>query len=94
MYVLAKQFENELDLRLAAAEAGATAAEFTAALDRSAVLARVFGPLKSAGGTVQRDVYVAGFADLVRELQPGGTFVATRARGCRLAHRTKGERRS
>lgn len=80
VYLLAKQFENEVDVRLAAAEAGVTVADFKTGLDRSAPLARVFGPLKAPGGTIQRDVLVASFADLVRELQPGGTFFAHRIR--------------
>jgi hypothetical protein len=80
VYVLAKQFESEVDLRLAAAEAGVTVEEFRRGLERSPVLARVFGPLKNAGGTVQRDALVASFPDLAREFQPEGAFLSTPGR--------------
>ena len=39
-----------------------------------AELARVFGPLRVEGGTVQRQVLVSHFADLARELLPDSSF--------------------
>src|SRR5262249_47450650 len=62
---LAQHFEAELDLALAAAEAGVAPAEFVKALDRSAPLARQLGALRVEGGTVQRQAFVAVFGELV-----------------------------
>lgn len=76
VYMLAKRFEDVVGLRLAAAEAGVTVPEFEEGLERSAVLARVFGPLKAPGGKIQREVLVASFSELVRALQPGAVFIA------------------
>src|SRR5262249_15619858 len=45
-----------------------TAPDFAAQLDRSPVLARHLGPLKVKGGTVQRSVVVASFAEISREV--------------------------
>jgi tetratricopeptide (TPR) repeat protein len=68
---LALRFEAELDLPLAAAEAGVTPAELLKALDRSALLAKELGSLRVEGGTVQRQVYVDAFGDLVEVLRLG-----------------------
>lgn len=68
---LALRFESELDLPLAAAEASVTTAELLKALERSAALAKRLGPLKVAGGTVQRQVFVDSFGDLAAELRLG-----------------------
>jgi tetratricopeptide (TPR) repeat protein len=68
---LARRFEGELDLPLAAAEAGVSVADFLKALERFPHLAKELGPLRSDGGTVQRQVYVASFADLVSALRLG-----------------------
>jgi formylglycine-generating enzyme required for sulfatase activity len=48
---------------------------FRAGLKKSTALARVFGPLLTPGGTVQRDVFLARFRDLVEELQSEGSFI-------------------
>ncbi len=68
---LALRFESELDLSLVAAEAGVPIAELLKALESSAVLAQQLGPLKAEGGTVQRQVFVDSFGDLVTELKLG-----------------------
>jgi mono/diheme cytochrome c family protein len=68
---LALRFEQELDVNLAAAEAGLKTEEFLKGLEQSARLKAAFGPLRVEGGTIQREVLVAGFADLVRELKLG-----------------------
>jgi formylglycine-generating enzyme required for sulfatase activity/mono/diheme cytochrome c family protein len=68
---LAQRFEAELDLSLAAAEAGVSPAEFASGLDRSPRLARVFGPLRVAGGTVQRQAYAAEFHEVLRTFHAG-----------------------
>jgi serine/threonine protein kinase/formylglycine-generating enzyme required for sulfatase activity len=68
---LAARYEWELDLSLAAAEAGVRREELAKGLDRAGQLARVFGPLKIEGGTVQREVFADNFEALIRELQLG-----------------------
>ena len=68
---LALRFEEELDLPLAAAEAGLTADDFRAGLAKSPQLAQTLAPLLIVGGTVKRDVYIANFATVIRELGIG-----------------------
>jgi tetratricopeptide (TPR) repeat protein len=68
---LALRFESEMDLPLVAAEAGVTTAELLKVLDRRAALAQRLGPLRGEGGTVQRQVFVDSFGDLVVELKLG-----------------------
>jgi hypothetical protein len=63
---LALRYTQELDLTLAAAEAGLDVQKFLKLLERSPDLARTLGPLNAPGGTVQRDVFVAAFRDLAR----------------------------
>jgi hypothetical protein len=63
---LATRYTQELDLPLAAAEAGLDVDAFLKALKVSPPLARTLGPLSAPGGTVQRDVYVASFGELAR----------------------------
>jgi formylglycine-generating enzyme required for sulfatase activity len=68
---LASQFEQEMDLSLAAAEAGVTPEGLLKGLDRSARLARSLGALKVKGNTVQREVFVAAFPAIVRTFDLG-----------------------
>jgi tetratricopeptide (TPR) repeat protein/mono/diheme cytochrome c family protein len=68
---LALRFEAELDLPLAAAEAGVRPDALRKALERSPRLAQELGPLQVEGGTVQRQVFVDAFPDVVRELRLG-----------------------
>ncbi len=77
---LALRFEAEMDLPLAAAEAGLPAPRFVQKCKDSPTLARVLGPLTIPGGTVQRQVFLDAFEDLVRELRLGTlyTFQAER----------------
>jgi hypothetical protein len=65
---MAQRFEEELDLPLAAAELGLTAADFGAKLDQSQSAARVLGTLRIPGGTVKRDVFVELFGRVTFEL--------------------------
>jgi tetratricopeptide (TPR) repeat protein/mono/diheme cytochrome c family protein len=74
---LAQRFESELDLPLAAAEAGVRPESLLKALQHSPALARELGPLRVEGGTVQRQLFVDVFGDLVEELKLG-TFLAPR----------------
>jgi formylglycine-generating enzyme required for sulfatase activity len=68
--LLATRFEEELDLKLAAAEAGLKPDDLARALRRSARLGRVLAPLR-VGGTVKRDTFVEAFRDVVRDLGLG-----------------------
>jgi len=45
--------------------------DFLDRLGHSSALGRVLGPLGVKGGTVQRQVFLTSFPDLVRELAPG-----------------------
>jgi formylglycine-generating enzyme required for sulfatase activity len=83
--LLAARFEEELDLKLAAAEAGLKAEELLRGLKRSARLGRALAPLH-AGGTVKRDTFVEAFGDIVRTLELGtlvqrGSVIAFSAPG-------------
>jgi tetratricopeptide (TPR) repeat protein/mono/diheme cytochrome c family protein len=75
---LAARFEAELDLPLAAAEGGITPADFLKLLDREPLLAKALGPLRSEGGTVQRQVFVDAFPDLIDALRVG-RYLASRS---------------
>jgi mono/diheme cytochrome c family protein len=68
---LVLQYEKELDLLTAAAEVGMRPNEFAARLDQSPELGRTLGPLRTSGGTIQRQVFIDAFPDLVRELKLG-----------------------
>jgi mono/diheme cytochrome c family protein len=61
-----QHFEGTLDPRAAAAELGLTAEELSARLAQAPALARILGPLRLRGGTVQRQVFEEGFAEVVR----------------------------
>jgi formylglycine-generating enzyme required for sulfatase activity len=71
--LLARRFEEELDVKLAAAEVGLDPAAFLAGLKRSPRLSQTLAPLR-VGGTVQRDTFVEAFGALIHELKLG-TFV-------------------
>ncbi|WP_422928525.1 c-type cytochrome domain-containing protein [Singulisphaera sp. PoT] len=60
VFALATHFEDELNLPLAAAEAGLRVKDFEAMLERSPRLGQSLGPLL-VGGTVKRDVFVEAF---------------------------------
>jgi hypothetical protein len=64
-------YERELDLTTAAAEVGMRPGEFAGRLDQSSELGRTLGPLRVPGGTVQRQVFLDAFPNLVRELKLG-----------------------
>src|SRR4029077_17889233 len=74
---LAARFESEMDLPLASAEAGVTTGDLLKALERFPHLAKELGPLRVDGGTVQRQVFVDAFGDLVEALKLG-TYLASR----------------
>jgi mono/diheme cytochrome c family protein len=68
---LVLHYERELDLNTAAAEVGMRPSEFAALLDQSPGLGRTLGPLRVPGGTVQRQVFLGAFPNLVQELKLG-----------------------
>jgi formylglycine-generating enzyme required for sulfatase activity/mono/diheme cytochrome c family protein len=68
---LSLRFQADLDAPLAAAEAGLTPQKFREIVSRSPVLAPRLGALNIPGGTVQRDVFVAVFGDVVRAIAFG-----------------------
>jgi tetratricopeptide (TPR) repeat protein len=84
---LAARFESELDLPLAAAEAGVAPAQLLKALERFPHVAKELGPLRIEGGTVQRQVYVDAFGDLVQVLRLGEYLVSRTAAVSRLLGR-------
>ncbi len=67
VFTLARKFESELDLSLAASESGMTAEAFGQIVRRSATLAPTLGALLVPGGTVKRDVFVDAFPVVARE---------------------------
>ncbi|HEY3789691.1 MAG TPA: c-type cytochrome domain-containing protein [Urbifossiella sp.] len=70
------KYEADLDLPLAAGEVGLSPEAFRAGIDRSETLRKHVGALRSAGGTVSRQIWVQAFGDLVRELHLGISFQA------------------
>jgi WD40 repeat protein/mono/diheme cytochrome c family protein len=74
---VALRYEGTLDLATMAAELGLRPAELAGQLKQSAALARTLGPLKVKGGTVQRSVVVASFADVAREVRRASRPAAT-----------------
>jgi tetratricopeptide (TPR) repeat protein/mono/diheme cytochrome c family protein len=84
---LAQRFESEMDLSLAAAEAGVPSADFLKALERFPHLAKELGPLRIEGGTVQRQVYVDAFGDLVQAMRLGEYVLPRSAAYTRLIAR-------
>jgi len=67
VFVLATQFEEEVGLKLAAAEAGLKVEEFRGLLAKSPRLGRALG-LLLAGGTVKRDAFVAAFPQIAEAM--------------------------
>jgi hypothetical protein len=65
------RYEAVVDLATAAAEAGMKPAEFGERLGRFTSLSRSLGALRAQGGTVQREAFIAAFADLVKEFRLG-----------------------
>ena len=68
---LASRYEWELDVELAAAEAGLRRDDFLKRLDRSKELTAAIGILQNSGGTVQRPVWEEHFGEVVHEMRLG-----------------------
>lgn len=71
------RYEADVDLTTAAAETDLQPDDFIRKLSGSSLLSRNLGALKVAGGTVQRQVWLQAFGDVVRELQLGVLLQAT-----------------
>jgi mono/diheme cytochrome c family protein len=67
--VVTLRYEGTLDQRTAAAELGLSSTELADRLQQAPTLARVLGPLRLPGGTVQRQVFLNGFAETVRAMR-------------------------
>jgi formylglycine-generating enzyme required for sulfatase activity len=67
VFTLARKFESELDLSLAASESGLKADAFGQIVSRTPALAQTLGALLIPGGTVKRDVFVDAFPVIARE---------------------------
>ncbi len=65
------RYEGVVDLPGAAAETGLPTEELSKRLRPSALLARSLGPLLVKGGTVQRQVLLSAFPDMIREFKLG-----------------------
>jgi hypothetical protein len=78
---LVLHYEGELDLNIAAAEVGMQPGEFAARLDETPELGRTLGPLRTPGGTVQRQVFIDAFPALVRQLRLGTDLSSETVRG-------------
>ena len=74
IYILARQFNSELDLAAAAAESGAKPDEFLKTLNGSPSLGRILGVLRIKGGTIGREVFVDAFGDIVKQLDADTVF--------------------
>ncbi|MDB5313209.1 MAG: domain, G-beta repeat [Gemmataceae bacterium] len=70
------KYEADIDLTAAAAEVGLAPEAFRARVDQSETLAKHVGALRTAGGTVGRQIWVQAFGDVVRELGLGVLFQA------------------
>jgi len=72
IFVLSRRFEDEVDLKLAAAELGVHPDDFLKGLGKApAAINRAFSTLRLDGGTVQRDVLVTAFGELIRVMDLG-----------------------
>lgn len=68
---LARRFDDDLNLKLAAAEVGLPPQRFLAGLEKFPTLRRELGSLVQPGGTVSRELFVKLFADIVRDFGLG-----------------------
>ena len=66
---MAQQFEQELDLKLAACEFGLSVDEFLKRLDASDLMSRRFAALRTPGGVIKRDVFATGFGEAAIEFR-------------------------
>lgn len=69
--LISQRFEEALNLRFAAAEAGLETEAFLLLLERNALLKRIIGDLRNEGSTIHRDVWVSIFPEVAREVKRG-----------------------
>ncbi|HTU21238.1 MAG TPA: hypothetical protein VMG10_24505 [Gemmataceae bacterium] len=67
--LISQRFDEALNLRLAAAEAGVETEAFLLLIERNALLKRIIGDLRNEGSTIHRDVWVSIFPEVVREVE-------------------------
>src|SRR5262245_23804204 len=84
---LAERFEAELDLPLVAAESGVTPDELLQGLERYPHVAKLLGPLRVDGGTIQRSVFVDSFPELAEALRLGRHLASDAVAADRLIRR-------
>jgi len=70
------RYEADLDLALAAAEAGLPPEAFRIQIESSDALRQSLGALRVPGGTISRQIWVQNFGELVRTLKIGTLFRA------------------
>lgn len=68
------RYEADVDLPTAAAEVGLRPDDLVARIGGTEQLARNLGALKAPGGTVNRQVFLQSFGDIVREFRLGVAF--------------------
>ncbi len=68
---LVSAYEREVDWSLPPRKLACTSDAFSDRLGKSAILMRRLGALRVSSGTVQRQVFVEAFSELVRELELG-----------------------
>ena len=66
VFTLARKFESELDIRLAASETGVPVEAFDKLIRRAPALAQTLGVLRTPGGRIKREVFVDAFPTIVR----------------------------
>jgi hypothetical protein len=77
--VLTARYEDDLDLRTAAAELGLEPSDLSARIPRSATARRDLAALTTSGGTIKRDAWSAAFPRLVGALRIGVPFTPSSA---------------
>ena len=93
IFLLARQFETELDLPLAAAEAGFRPDEFQKLIGSSNRLGQRLGLLLVPGGSVKRDAFVATFPLIVEDAGIGTYARGTGPKPPAAPYRPTGDRR-
>jgi mono/diheme cytochrome c family protein len=72
--ILTARYEDDLDLRTAAAELGLEASDLSSRINRSSTARRDLAALTTTGGTIKRDAWQAAFPRIVRALRIGLPF--------------------
>src|SRR5262249_1131840 len=78
--LVTQRFEGTLDGRTAAAELGLTLEQLGVFLKEHSDLARIFGGLLTASGTVQRQTFQDNFPELARRVEVFPALAATKVK--------------